>query len=879
MRMRRIQSAAVLATSSILLAAMSAHAAQRTFVSTSGNDSNPCSLAAPCRAFAAAILQTDPGGEIVVLESGGYGAVTVNKNVTILSPGGVYAGISVFAGDGVLVSAPATNVVLRGLSINGQGGNVGVRVQAGEVHIENCVISNIGGVGGGGILVDGGTTVRISGTVVRGSTQALNVNPTGGAVTVLVRDSEFSNSGQLGIRVSPSGAGNDATVVLERTSVTKSTGYGIYSGPTGGATTTIVVTQSALSEHTIAGVVVASGGATTWVRESAIARNGIGLHRIAGTLNACGANLLAANATATSGTITTASCLDVAAGGGTVISLAQGPGITLAPDPITSTGTIAADTAYLQRRVSGTCGSGSSIRTINADGTVVCEADDVGVGTVTSVGTGTGLTGGPITGAGTVSVAAGGIGNAQLANGSVDLAKLNTASTDARYFKQGGNSFGTSAFLGTDDNQPLALGANAVTSLKLQPTAADPVNTYNTATPNVIGGWDVNAAFVGVIGATIGGGGGDVGGSLVFNRVTDHYGTVGGGAGNTAGDAAGVVRSAVFATVAGGRENTAAGSYSGVASGQQNAANGNVSFVGGGGGNVASASFATVAGGSDGKALGRFSFVGGGWLGEASGVGATVGGGGAVPNGVGGWLGHANVASGDAATISGGFGNAASGAYSTVAGGSYNSAGGDYSVAMGRRAKITHAGAFVFADSQDVDFPSASNDSFRVRATGGGVRFVVAINPDGSVATSCLLNSVSGGWNCSSDRALKQLLHRLDGREVLARLAALPIFAWSPKAAASPVRHYGPTAQDFHAAFGLGDSDLHIGQQDADGVALAAIQGLNAKLEEQLREKNAELAALRDRVARIESLEVEFAALKGALAALAGEKAVVASGR
>jgi len=89
--------------------------------------------------------------------------------------------------------------------------------------------------------------------------------------------------------------------------------------------------------------------------------------------------------------------------GGYVSSVTAGTGLT--GGTITGSGTIAADTTYLQRRVSGTCAAGSSIRTINADGTVVCEADDAGTGTVTSVATGVGLTGGPGTSAGTINLA------------------------------------------------------------------------------------------------------------------------------------------------------------------------------------------------------------------------------------------------------------------------------------------------------------------------------------------------------------------------------------------------------------------------------------------------------------------------------------------
>ena len=90
-------------TLAILCAALmqdAAAAIQRTFVSGSGLDSNACSLAAPCRGFAAALAQTLPGGEVVVLDSAGYGPVTISQAVTLVAPSGVYAGISVFSGAG-----------------------------------------------------------------------------------------------------------------------------------------------------------------------------------------------------------------------------------------------------------------------------------------------------------------------------------------------------------------------------------------------------------------------------------------------------------------------------------------------------------------------------------------------------------------------------------------------------------------------------------------------------------------------------------------------------------------------------------------------------------------------------------------------------------
>jgi len=117
---------------------------QRTFVSTGGNDANPCSLAAPCRSFGAAITQTAASGEIVVLDSGGYGPVVINKSVDLIAPAGVYAGITASVGTGIQIVSPAQNVALRGLTINGLGtGQFGIDVQFGAlVAIERCRIAN-----------------------------------------------------------------------------------------------------------------------------------------------------------------------------------------------------------------------------------------------------------------------------------------------------------------------------------------------------------------------------------------------------------------------------------------------------------------------------------------------------------------------------------------------------------------------------------------------------------------------------------------------------------------------------------------------------------------------------------------------------------------
>ena len=103
-------------------------ASQRTFVASTGVDTNACSISAPCRSFSAAIAKTSAPGEVIVLDSAGYGPVTIDKSISLIAPAGIHAGVTVFSGDGITVDAPGSTVLLRGLSINGHGGVTGVNV-------------------------------------------------------------------------------------------------------------------------------------------------------------------------------------------------------------------------------------------------------------------------------------------------------------------------------------------------------------------------------------------------------------------------------------------------------------------------------------------------------------------------------------------------------------------------------------------------------------------------------------------------------------------------------------------------------------------------------------------------------------------------------
>ena len=149
---------------------LSSMAATRTFVASSGSDLNPCSRSAPCRSFAAAIAVTDVDGEVIVLDSAGYGPVTITQSVSLTTPAGLYAGVTATAGDAVTVTIASTDrVILTGLTISGLGGNNGIHfTSAGKLRVESVLVTNFLNTG---ILGDGGGNLSIDHSTVRAHRQ------------------------------------------------------------------------------------------------------------------------------------------------------------------------------------------------------------------------------------------------------------------------------------------------------------------------------------------------------------------------------------------------------------------------------------------------------------------------------------------------------------------------------------------------------------------------------------------------------------------------------------------------------------------------------------------------------------------------------------
>jgi hypothetical protein len=197
-----------------------AHAVQRAHVSalagTDANTATGCTVPAPCRTFQAAISVVDTNGEVVALDSGGYGAVNITKSISLTAPTGVYAGISVFPGsDGVTMATPNIYVTLRGITINSQGGNNGINVSAvSTLSVENVVVTNFTGINRAGIRVAARARVNVTDSLLRNNEFGLYFS--GGAAASVIRTTVlgYGSSG-----VYADGAGNTDTNV----SVTDST--------------------------------------------------------------------------------------------------------------------------------------------------------------------------------------------------------------------------------------------------------------------------------------------------------------------------------------------------------------------------------------------------------------------------------------------------------------------------------------------------------------------------------------------------------------------------------------------------------------------------------------------------------------------------------
>ena len=185
-------------------------------------------------------------------------------------------------------------------------------------------------------------------------------------------------------------------------------------------------------------------------------------------------------------------------------------------------------------------------------------------------------------------------------------------------------------------------------------------------------------------------------------------------------------------------------------------------------------------------------------------------------------------------------------------------AGATGSVVLGSNAttQASAVGTMLFADRSQgtVPYVATAANEFGVRASGG-----IYLYTSPNLTSGVTLAPNGSSWASISDANAKENFRDVDGEDLLRKLAQIPVREWNYKAQDAAIRHMGPTAQDFRAAFGLGDFPLRINTIDADGVALAGVKALEARtralaeenaalraaLEEQRREWQAAIEALR----------------------------------
>ncbi|RFC39540.1 MAG: Right handed beta helix region [Candidatus Nitrotoga sp. CP45] len=279
---------------------------QRAFVASYGSNSNVasnCPVNLPCRTFDSAVTVVATDGEVVALDTAPYGTVTLTRSISLTAAPGAYAGMSVFPGaTGITIASPGVNIVLRGLTINGQGGTAGVSMTAGsKLSIENCVISNFNGSNQSGVLVDTAATVRIVDTLVRDNDFGIEFR---GGATADISGSKFLGNSNVAIYAHSINS-TTTTVAISDTVVTGG-GTGIEALSTSG-NSRITMVRTTITNATEGIAASASGGtATLTLSDSMLTGNAIGYVKgSGGTITSLVNNIITDNTSNTGGALST----------------------------------------------------------------------------------------------------------------------------------------------------------------------------------------------------------------------------------------------------------------------------------------------------------------------------------------------------------------------------------------------------------------------------------------------------------------------------------------------------------------------------------------------------------------------------------------------
>lgn len=297
-----------LAAVAAALACGAAGAVPIAFVHSEGSDANTrhdCTSARPCRTFAAALTVVDPGGELVAMDAEDFGAVNVNKSVTIAGNGNAAIIARLGGAVGVLIETPGIDVVLRGIAIDGAGtGLTGIALKAGRsLILENCSVANFSG---NGIVVTTPASVRLVGSDVRANANGLRVQ--GGGSADIVKSRFIGNRGD-GVLVLADTAATTSAVISDSIASGGLAGYDVGADHPAGVGR-MTVTGSTAAHNTQAGFIAgaSAGNAVMTVGHSTSTRNGIGFAHFPGvagiaTFESLGNNAVRQNTAATAGII------------------------------------------------------------------------------------------------------------------------------------------------------------------------------------------------------------------------------------------------------------------------------------------------------------------------------------------------------------------------------------------------------------------------------------------------------------------------------------------------------------------------------------------------------------------------------------------------
>lgn len=185
--------------------------ATRTWVSGVGDDVNPCSRTAPCKTFAGAISKTATGGEIDVLDPGGFGAVTITKPITIDGSTGAIGSILASGVNGININATTGQVILRNLSINGAGATLGINginiLSGANVQIEHCAIMFFSNAGIN-VAAGANASVSVRDTTIVNAATGVELANTAGTAFLTMFNSSVSFSSAAGLQVTNGGIAN-----------------------------------------------------------------------------------------------------------------------------------------------------------------------------------------------------------------------------------------------------------------------------------------------------------------------------------------------------------------------------------------------------------------------------------------------------------------------------------------------------------------------------------------------------------------------------------------------------------------------------------------------------------------------------------------------